>query len=205
MIYKIASMYKENYDIEDLYQVGVIGILKANRKYRKESNAKFSTYAYKYILGEILEFIRNDRNIKVSSDDLKLFKAYQKAKEFLTQKMNRIPSFKEISLFLEIPENSLYQCLANCEFTISLDEKIDEEKEFYDVIGSDEIDNKEDLIMLREEIEKLNEFDKKILNLRIYKDYTQNETAKALGISQVQVSRYENNIYSRIKNNMKVS
>ncbi len=205
MIYKIASPYRQHYDIEDLYQVGIIGVLKAAEKYKEGSTAKFSTYAYKFILGEILEFIRNDRNIRVNSDDLKLYKIYQKTRDYLSQKMERCPSFRELSAFMEVPEDKLYQCIVNSEFTVSLDEKIDEVKSFYEVIGTDEVIINDESIMLRDAIDKLDEFDRKIIDLRIYRDYTQSETAKVLGISQVQVSRHENNIYSRIREKMKVS
>ena len=91
-IYKIASKYSKYYSIEDLFQVGAIGFIKAYKKY-KSVGVKFTTYAYKYVLGEIIEYIRNDRTMKVSSDILKLYKSYEKTKDFLVQKLNRMPTF----------------------------------------------------------------------------------------------------------------
>lgn len=89
MIYKICYKYSKYYSVEDLFQVGVIGLMKAKRNFNSNMNTKFTTYAYNYILGEIIEFIKNDRTIKVSSDTLKLYKAYEKSKDFLTNEIGR--------------------------------------------------------------------------------------------------------------------
>ena len=103
LIYKMISKYK-NFDQEDLYQVGSIGIIKAYKKYREDSNAKFSTYAYKYVLGEIIDFIRKDRNIIVSKEYMSIYKKYINIRELLFTKYEREPSFSEISSFMEISE-----------------------------------------------------------------------------------------------------
>ena len=97
LIYKIASKYSKYYSIEDLYQVGSIGVIKAYKKYREDSNAKFSTYAYKYVLGEIVDFIRKDRNIIVSEEYMSIYKKYINIRELLFTKYEREPSFSEIS------------------------------------------------------------------------------------------------------------
>lgn len=202
LIYKIAGKYSLHYDIEDLYQVGIIGLMKAYKNYNSNLNAKFSTYAYSYIIGEILEFIKNDRDIKVNSDIIKLYKSYQKAEEFLTHKNSKKPSFKEICRFLEVPEEVVYNSLVLSEFTISLDNEINDIGNYYEIIGEDNREKLDDLISLRNEIRKLGNLEREIIKCRYYKDYTQNETANILGISQVQVSRYEKNILSRIKEKM---
>ncbi len=202
LIYKIAGKYSFHYDIEDLYQVGIIGLMKAYKNYNSNLNAKFSTYAYSYIIGEILEFIKNDRNIKVNSDAIKIYKSYQKALEFLTHKYSKKPSFTEVCKFLEIPEDIVYNSLVSSEFTISLDNEINNIGSYYELLGEDNSDKLDDLICLRNEIAQLGNLEREIIKCRYYKDYTQNETANILGISQVQVSRYEKNILSRIKENM---
>ena len=76
LIYKIASKYSMYYSIDDLYQVGSIGVIKAYKNFKRDTSVKFSTYAYKYILGEIIEFIRTDRNIRVSEEYMSLYKKY---------------------------------------------------------------------------------------------------------------------------------
>ena len=100
LIYEIAKRYSSYYSIEDLYQAGSIGIIKASKKYKSEYNVKFSTYAYKSILGEIIDFIRKDRNIVLSEETYLIYKKYLKVKELITS--DREPTFSEICSFMEI-------------------------------------------------------------------------------------------------------
>lgn len=195
LIYKIASKYSMYYSIEDLYQVGTIGVIKAYKNYKKDTSVKFSTYAYKYILGEIIEFIRCDRNIKVSEEYMSLYKRYLSIKSILTSKLEREPSFCEISSFMEIDESVLRNVIETIAFTKSTDESD------YDY-GNDkreEIDNK---ILLDNELSSMDEFDRSLIEFRYYQGYTQSETADALGVSQVKVSRQEKLILSRMKSNI---
>lgn len=195
LIYKIASKYSMYYSIEDLYQVGTIGVIKAYKNYKRDTSVKFSTYAYKYILGEIIEFIRCDRNIKVSEEYMSLYKRYLSIKSMLTSKLEREPSFCEISSFMEIDESVLRNVIETIAFTKSTDESD------YDY-GNDkreEIDNK---ILLDNELSSMDEFDRSLIEFRYYQGYTQSETADALGVSQVKVSRQEKLILSRMKSNI---
>ena len=166
LIYKIASKYSMYYSIEDLYQVGTIGVIKAYKNYKKDTSVKFSTYAYKYILGEIIEFIRCDRNIKVSEEYMSLYKRYLSIKSMLTSKLEREPSFSEIALFMEIDEGVLRNVIETIAFTKSTDESD------YDY-GNDkreEIDNK---ILLDNELSSMDEFDRSLIEFRYYQGYTQ--------------------------------
>ena len=195
LIYKIASKYSMYYSIEDLYQVGTIGVIKAYKNYKKDTSVKFSTYAYKYILGEIIEFIRCDRNIKVSEEYMSLYKRYLSIKSMLTSKLEREPSFSEIALFMEIDEGVLRNVIETIAFTKSTDESD------YDY-GNDkreEIDNK---ILLDNELSSMDEFDRSLIEFRYYQGYTQSETADVLGVSQVKVSRQEKLILERMKSNI---
>ena len=195
LIYKIASKYSMYYSIEDLYQVGTIGVIKAYKNYKRDTSVKFSTYAYKYILGEIIEFIRCDRNIKVSEEYMSLYKRYLSIKSMLTSKLEREPSFSEIATFMEIDEGVLRNVIETIAFTKSTDESD------YDY-GNDkreEIDNK---ILLDNELSSMDEFDRSLIEFRYYQGYTQSETADALGVSQVKVSRQEKLILSRMKSNI---
>ena len=85
LIYSVIQNYKNYYDIEDLKQVGYIALLKACQNYSCDKNTKFSTYAYWYIKGEVLKYIREDRSIKVNRDLIKLSSSVSKAKEVLEQ------------------------------------------------------------------------------------------------------------------------
>lgn len=195
LIYKIASKYSMYYNIEDLYQVGSIGVIKAYKNYKRDTSVKFSTYAYKYILGEIVEFIRCDRNIKVSDEYMSLYKKYLSIKSILTSKLEREPSFSEICSFMEIDEGVLLNVIETISFTKSTDDSN------YDY-GNDkreEIDNK---ILLENELSSMDEFDRNLIEYRYYFGYTQSETADVLGVSQVKVSRQEKLILSRMKSNI---
>ena len=195
LIYKIANKYSMYYNIEDLYQVGSIGVIKAYKNYKRDTSVKFSTYAYKYILGEIVEFIRCDRNIKVSDEYMSLYKKYLSIKSILTSKLEREPSFSEICSFMEIDEGVLLNVIETISFTKSTDDSD------YDY-GNDkreEIDNK---ILLENELSSMDDFDRNLIEYRYYQGYTQSETADALGVSQVKVSRQEKLILSRMKSNI---
>ena len=195
LIYKIASKYSMYYSIEDLYQVGTIGVIKAYKNYKKDTSVKFSTYAYKYILGEIIEFIRCDRNIKVSEEYMSLYKRYLSIKSMLTSKLEREPSFSEIALFMEIDEGVLRNVIETIAFTKSTDESD------YDY-GNDKREESDNKILLDNELSYMDEFDRSLIEFRYYQGYTQSETADALGVSQVKVSRQEKLILSRMKSNI---
>ena len=83
LIYSIINKYTKYYDVDDLYQTGVIGILKAYKNYDSSKNCKFSTYAYTYILGEVLKYVNNNRNIKLSSEYLMINKKIQETRTIL--------------------------------------------------------------------------------------------------------------------------
>ncbi len=193
----ILSLIKkyQNYNKEDLYQAGIIGIIKAYKNYKSESGIKFSTYAYKYILGEIIKCISEQRNIQVSDDYISISKKYLQVKKILTDKYNREVTFKEICEFMQIDENVLISILESVLFTKSIDENVYN----YGNDMRDEIDNK---ILLNSEIDSLDSFDKSLIMFRYFEDKTQSETAEAMGISQVKVSRQEKLILSKMKKNL---
>ena len=180
LIYEIAKRYSSYYSIEDLYQAGSIGIIKASKKYKSEYNVKFSTYAYKSILGEIIDFIRKDRNIVLSEETYLIYKKYLKVKELLTS--DREPTFSEICSFMEISESQMLNIIESISITKS---------DVYD-----------DKLLIENELSQLSEFDRSLIDYRYYLGYTQSETASLLGISQVKVSRQEKLILNRIKDNI---
>lgn len=202
LIYKIASKYSEYSNIDDLFQVGCIGLISAYKNFKNEYNTKFSTYAYTYILGEITNYLKNDKLVKVGAEASKIYKLYEKARNYLTNANNKIPSIREIANFMEISERDLYNTISNNYVIESIDREVKEDLLLADVIGEDnreKIDEKIDLINI---LNKLSFQEKKLINYRYYNDYTQSETASLMGMSQVQVSRTENKILNRIKKEM---
>ena len=196
LILKLASKYSRYYSIEDLYQVGIIGIIKAYDHYNKESNSKFSTYAYKYILGEMIDYIRKDRNIIVSEEYFKIYKKYLEVRRLLETKLNREVTLKEISDFIGISEEEIVRILEYVSFTKSIDKEISYE---YYVDERENIDTK---IYLETLLDSLDNFDRNLIDYRYYQGYTQLETADMLGVTQVKVSRQEKLILQKIKNSI---
>lgn len=189
------------YDRDDLFQVGCIGLINAYRNYDSSKGAKFYSYAYKYILGEIRRYIRENRNIKVSRDLYALSGKIEEAKNIISQKLMRTPTIEELSAFLEIDIEDIKIALSNNYSTTSLDKQInDDEKDMclYDVIPDVESLEKEDLITLKESIKKLDENDRKLIQLRYLKDCTQQETARIMGMTQVQISRKESKVLQKL-------
>lgn len=199
LIYKIASKYSYYYNIEDLFQVGTIGLIKAYKNYKMNCNVLFSTYAYKYILGEIVSYIKNDRNIKVNEDIIKIYKSYEKSKDFLTNEYMRCPSHEEICSFMNIDVDYMTNVIEMCAFTVSLDDELKEDYTLSNIIGVDNSNNIDYLIDLKSELEKLSENEREIIKLRYFKDYTQSEVAKHLNLSQVKVSRDETKVLKKIR------
>ena len=200
LIYKIARSYSEYYNIEDLFQVGSIGLLKAYKNYDKNSNVKFSTFAYKYVFGEIISYIKKDRNIIVGDEYMSIYKKYEKVKSLLISEYNREVSFSEICKFMEMDEQKLLSVIESVMFTKSIDG---------DSLINYELayDNREDIfnkVLLESELDALEPFDKSLINYRYYQGFTQSETAQALNTSQVKVSRREKMILQRIKTNISV-
>lgn len=201
LIYKIATKFHE-VSKEDLYQAGVIGIIKAYNNYNKQSDTKFTSYAYNYIFGEMYELANNTRTIRLNKNILKTYKKIEEAKQQLAQKLGYLPSTKEISTFLSIPEYIIHE-IETCTNTImSLDSN--EERPIYETIPNEKETTSLDTIDLKDSLDTLTEEEKQIINYRYYKDFTQSETAKILGMSQVTVSRYEKKSLTKMYNYLSI-
>ncbi len=200
LVYSIINKYHGYYDKEDLYQVGMIGLIDASKKFDDSVGVKFSTYAYKYILGEVTKYMRENNGLKISRDILKLKQSVTKAKNLLQQKLSREPSINEISLFLEIDEKKIEEIENITQDIKSLDFCYQEESEnLYNSVKTEEKNFQPEILDLKNELEKLDSLEKKIIYSRYYYDLTQCETSKELGMSQVQVSRKETKILQKLK------
>ena len=146
LIYAIINKYFKNYDKEDLYQEGVKGVIKAYNNYQDNKNTKFSTYAYKYIYGEIYSYVYNSRNIKLVRDYYKLYKKINEAKIILSQKLMKEPSNEEIAMFIEIdkkiidevmlamnPVDSLDRIIYTDSKDLTLSDTIGDQKDYYNI------------------------------------------------------------------------
>lgn len=191
-IYSVINKYRRYYEIEDLYQTAVIGIIKAWENYDASRNAKFLTYAYKYMLGEVISYVNKNRTLKLSKDILTLYPKLEEAKTILTQRLMKEPTTYELSLFLEIDEEIIERTLQGMKESESLDKVINDDGKaltLLDMIKDPREDASSELLYLKEAVESLPEPERSIIIERYYNDKTQEEIAKKMGMYQVQVSR----------------
>lgn len=193
------------YDYEDIFQIGSIGLVKAINNFDEKFNVKFSTYAVPMIMGEIKRFLRDDGIIKVSRNVKSLARKLHFDREELTKKLDREPTIEELSEYSGIEKEEILFAIessVNMQYlydTIHQDDGapvllIDKLSEK----GEDDSDmiNK---IALKEALRSLDSKSRQIIMLRYFKDKTQVQVAKLLGISQVQVSRIEKKVLKLMK------
>ena len=189
------------YEAEDLFQIGVIGLLKAIDKFDTTYDVKFSTYAVPLITGEIKRFIRDDGMVKVSRNLKENGMRVKYAREWLIGKLGREPTLEEVALEAN---------LAVEEVVLAMEANIQVESIYKSVYQSDGneifmVDQLADKrgnaheevlnqLVIHQLIEGLDKQEQRLITLRYYQDKTQTEVAKVLGISQVQVSRMEKKI-----------
>lgn len=200
LIYSIINRYKDYFDIEDLYQTAVIGLINAYKNYKDDKQTKFSSYAYFYMKGEVKKYIRESNILKISKELIKLNTSIVKAKEVLYQRLNREPTDFELSLFLEIDE----QEIINAELATSLVESLDNDIEdnLYNKTGYIQKEYDGEILDLKTEINKLKELEKQIIISRYEEGLTQQEVSKLLGINQTKVSREEKQILQKLRDRL---
>lgn len=199
LVRSIINRYKYYGDYEDLYQAGMMGLAKALKNY-KEKDAKFSSYAYDYIIGEVTQFMRENTNIRVSRDMIRLSKKIEEYRELLYQKLGRKPTDLEISLMTEIDEEKIKEVELLTKNVESLDYvKENDESTLYDFVKIYDKNLNSDYLDLKEVLKQLPEEERKLIYDRYFRGYTQSELSEELGISQVQVSRKENKILQKLK------
>ena len=198
LIKSIVARYRGNAtEYEDLIQLGSMGLVKAINNFDTNYNVRFSTYAVPMIAGEIKRFIRDDGAIKVSRALKTLSMSLKKEIEAHRLACGEAPSAEYLADKFEITPQEVVFALDSSKYPVSLYEKFDDEnnQSVIDKLPSDENgDNIDDKILLKEVISTLPEREKKVLILRYYRDKTQSEIAKILGVSQVQVSRIESKV-----------
>lgn len=206
LIWNIVKRFSgRGYDIEDIYQIGCMGFIKAIKRFDTSFEVQVSTYAVPYILGEIKRFIRDDGMMKVSRSTKELaMKILELQKQYLHKTGEEI-SINEISRQLRVPKEEIVYALDCLKPIASIYEESnsngDDSRAIIDKIGTgkDEASTIIDKIAIKQLIENLEAREKQIILLRFYKDKTQSEVAKMLGITQVQVSRIEKKILNSMK------
>lgn len=206
LIWNIVKRFNgRGYEIKDIYQIGCLGFIKAIKRFNTNFEVQVSTYAVPYILGEIKRFIRDDGIMKVSRSTKELaMKILELQKEYFNKTGEEI-TVSNISKILKIPKEEITYALDSIKPVSSIYEESnsngDDARSVLDRIGTgkDEAGSIVDKLALKQLIEGLNTREKEIILLRFYKDKTQSEVAKVLGITQVQVSRIEKKVLSSMR------
>ncbi|AYE33385.1 RNA polymerase sporulation sigma factor SigF [Clostridium septicum] len=196
------------YDYEDIFQIGSIGLVKAIKNFDSKFNVKFSTYAVPMIIGEIKRFIRDDGMIKVSRNVKSLARKLHFDKEELTKKLDRDPTIEELSEFSGVDKEEILFAIESSNSLQYLYDTIHQD-DGAPVLLIDKLSEKceedtdmIDKIALKEALRSLDNKARQIIMLRYFKDKTQVQVAKLLGISQVQVSRIEKKVLVQMRNRL---
>jgi RNA polymerase sporulation-specific sigma factor len=190
-------------DLEDLFQIGCIGLMKSVDKFDLSYEVKFSTYAVPMIIGEIQRFLRDDGMVKVSRSIRELsFKIRHATDEFI-RLHERQPTLTELAKTLEVTMDELVLASDALRDPASLHEQLFESEgdalTLMDQLRDERSERSFDHIPLRDILSKLGKREQTIIYLRYYLDCTQSDIAERLGISQVQVSRLEKKILKQLK------
>ena len=189
---------------DDLFQVGVIGLMKAIDNFDPTLDVRFSTYGVPMIIGEVRRFLRDNNPIRVSRSMRDTAYHAMQIKEMLTNKMGYEPTVEQIAKEMDVPKENVVLALEAIVEPVSLYEPVfsDGSDTIYvmDQVG-DSVRDTDWLeeIALKESIRKLSDREKRILTLRFFKGKTQMEVGEEIGISQAQVSRIEKGALDTIK------
>ena len=213
LIWSIVRRFNgRGYDIEDLYQIGSIGLIKAIQRFDTSFEVRLSTYAVPYILGEIKRFIRDDGPIKISRSIKELnIKIIELQKEYLNKYGKEI-TLEQLAKELKTSKEDIAMALDSARPVNSIedsqyrDNKTDKTISLIDQLssGKDEENEITNRIAIKKLISELKDNEKEVILLRYYKGKTQMQVAKILGITQVQVSRIERKVLDNMKRKLTV-
>jgi len=206
LVFNVVQRFdNRGYDIEDLFQIGTIGLIKAIDKFDMSYNVKFSTYAVPMIVGEIRRFLRDDSPVKVSRSLKETAVKVKIRTEELTKEMGREPTINELSESLDIPMEQIVEALEAVQMPSSIFDTLYQDDGdpifIMDQLGSTVEDEEAwfNKITLKELLKELPEKQCKVLVMRFFQDKTQTEVAQVIGLSQVQVSRIERQALKQIR------
>ena len=197
----VRRFNNRGYELEDLYQLGCLGFVKAIKKFNLSFGTELSTYAVTMIIGEIKRFLRDDGMIKVSRS---LKELATKVRDFEKNNINKKYSVEEIAEILKVDRLDIVMALEATTSVDSLDRNISDDadsKSVGEIIPEKETpyENLMDKLMINSMLENLEERERDIIIYRYYKDMTQSKVAKIYGTSQVQVSRIEKKALSKMR------
>lgn len=187
-------------EYDDLYSAGCMGIIKAYDRFDSSRGVKFSTYAVPVILGEIKRLFRDDGSVKISRSLKELSIRVLKKQEELTVKSGKEPTINELALNLDLTPEQVTEAICASSPTVSLTESYDDSDNGQIDVKFKELGLKlTDKIAIKDALKKLNKKDRLLIFMRYFSDQTQTQTAKKMGMTQVQVSRQERRILNSLK------
>lgn len=198
----------KGYDKDDLYQLAAIGFIKSIKRFDFNFNVRLSTYAVEYMIGEIKKFIRDDGIIKISRSIRELSHKVNELEKDILNRTGSNVKLNKLAKILDVSEEEIVEAKKIINNVKSLNDEIqNDDGSKYSFIDKNLLEDTEeekivDKIMLLDSVNALNVRDKNIIDLRYFKEKTQSQVAKMLGISQVQVSRIERKILSKLKESM---
>lgn len=208
LVYSVAKrFFNRGYDMEDITQIGTIGLIKAIDKFDLTQPVMFSTYAVPMISGEIKRFIRDDGMIKISRSIKENAWKIRQACEMVIQKYGREATLEEIAELTGISKEDIVMALDASKEVESIYQTVyqgdgntvfivDKLAATTQIAPNEGVINK---MMLKQLIDNLTDMERDIIRMRYYEDKTQTQVAQKLGISQVQVSRMEKKILFRMR------
>lgn len=208
LVRSIAYRFRDRgVDMEDLLQIGTIGMIKAIRSFELERETTFSTYAVPLIIGEIRRHLRDDGLIKVSRYHKKLGMELMNARNKIIGEDGREPKIEELAAICGVSSEDAAVALDAASPVMSLSSTVNSEDTALTLESrladeDNEIEKTSDRIALSQAISKMPPSWRQIVILRYYKNMTQQETADVLGISQVKVSREEKKIMAFLKDEL---
>ena len=199
----IKRFLGKHIEYEDLYQIASIGLLKSIKNFSHEHNVRFSTYAVPMILGEIKRYMRDDGYLKVSRSLKSLSSKITRYVDEVVKETGENPTVEDIAKQFELEPTEVIFAMDATKLPVSLYDKTNEsdgkQTELIEHLPTDDDKKMLDKVILKDMLGKLQPREQKIVILRYFRDMTQGEIARKLGVSQVQVSRLENRILKKLK------
>jgi len=209
LVLSILKKYNNRTDnMDDLFQIGCVGLIKAIENFDLSHEVRFSTYAVPMIIGEVKRYLRDNSSLRVTRSLKDIAYRANKVKEKLTNEFNKEPTIKQISEELGLSEFEVIEALDSTKETISMFEPIYSDSGDTIYLSEQIADNKDKVgldlsIMLKDALSSLKEKERFIIHKRYFEGITQMELSEEIGISQAQISRIEKNSLETLKKLMK--
>lgn len=208
LIWSVVRRFNNrNYELEDLFQIGCIGFIKAVKSFDTSFETQFSTYAVPMIIGEIKRFLRDNGIVKVSRSLKELATKVRNTQEKIENEEGRDISIEEIGEILKVDKEDIVLALEATSYVESIDKKIgDDDFTLADKLSNnkDEYESVINSMTIDKALKVLDEKEKKVIFFRYYREMTQNQIAELLNTSQVQVSRIEKRALKKMNDKINI-